>query len=148
MGGSVKWKREVEQSTEETEDTEDVDNTEENKIAFFSQTYGSGTISLGSYNGGGTISLTEDVTASGICQLNGVLDIDLNGHKMTMQNNASFMLCSDNAVLNIRDSAGGGVIYASCQLIWIYSGGTVNLYGGTLEGENMTKLPQLSLIHI
>ena len=86
--------------------------------------------------------MTEDVTASGICQLNGVLDIDLNGHKMTMQNNASFMLCSDNAVLNIRDSAGGGVIYASCQLIWIYSGGTVNLYGGTLEGENMTKLPQ------
>lgn len=133
---------ELEQSTEETEDTEDVDNTEENKIAFFSQTYGSGTISLGSYNGGGTISLTEDVTASGICQLNGVLDIDLNGHKMTMQNNASFMLCSDNAVLNIRDSASGGVIYASCQLIWIYSGGTVNLYGGTLEGENMTKLPQ------
>lgn len=133
---------ELEQSTEETEDTEDVDNTEENKIAFFSQTYGSGTISLGSYNGGGTISLTEDVTASGICQLNGVLDIDLNGHKMTMQNNASFMLCSDNAVLNIRDSAGGGVIYASCQLIWIYSGGTVNLYGETLEGENMTKLPQ------
>lgn len=133
---------ELEQSTEETEDTEDVDNTEENKTAFFSQTYGSGTISLGSYNGGGTISLTEDVTASGICQLNGVLDIDLNGHKMTMQNNASFMLCSDNAVLNIRDSAGGGVIYASCQLIWIYSGGTVNLYGGTLEGENMTKLPQ------
>lgn len=133
---------ELEQSTEETEDTEDVDNTEENKIAFFSQTYGSGTISLGSYNGGGTISLTEDVTASGICQLNGVLDIDLNGHKMTMQNNASFMLCSDNAVLNIRDSAGGGVLYASCQLIWIYSGGTVNLYGGTLEGENMTKLPQ------
>ena len=133
---------ELEQSTEETEDTEDVDNTEENKIAFFSQTYGSGTISLGSYNGGGTISLTEDVTASGICQLNGVLDIDLNGHKMTMQNNASFMLCSDNAVLNIRDSAGGGVIYASCQLIWIYSGGTLNLYGGTLEGENMTKLPQ------
>lgn len=133
---------ELEQSTEETEDTEDVDNTEENKIAFFSQTYGSGTISLGSYNGGGTISLTEDVTASGICQLNGVLDIDLNGHKMTMQNNASFMLCSDNAVLNIRDSAGGGVIYASCQLIWIYSGGTVNLYGGALEGENMTKLPQ------
>lgn len=133
---------ELEQSTEETEDTEDVDNTEENKIAFFSQTYGSGTISLGSYNGGGTISLTEDVTASGICQLNGVLDIDLNGHKMTMQNNASFMLCSDNAVLNIQDSAGGGVIYASCQLIWIYSGGTVNLYGGTLEGENMTKLPQ------
>lgn len=133
---------ELEQSTEETEDTEDVDNTEENKIAFFSQPYGSGTISLGSYNGGGTISLTEDVTASGICQLNGVLDIDLNGHKMTMQNNASFMLCSDNAVLNIRDSAGGGVIYASCQLIWIYSGGTVNLYGGTLEGENMTKLPQ------
>lgn len=133
---------ELEQSTEETEDTEDVDNTEENKIAFFSQTYGSGTISLGSYNGGGTISLTEDVTASGICQLNGVLDIDLNGHKMTMQNNASFMLCSDNAVPNIRDSAGGGVIYASCQLIWIYSGGTVNLYGGTLEGENMTKLPQ------
>lgn len=133
---------ELEQSTEETEDTEDVDNTEENKIAFFSQTYGSGTISLGSYNGGGTISLTEDVTVSGICQLNGVLDIDLNGHKMTMQNNASFMLCSDNAVLNIRDSAGGGVIYASCQLIWIYSGGTVNLYGGTLEGENMTKLPQ------
>ena len=133
---------ELEQSTEETEDTEDVDNTEENKIAFFSQTYGSGTISLGSYNGGGTISLTEDVTASGICQLNGVLDIDLNGHKMTMQNNASFMLCSDNAVLNIRDSAGGGVIYASCQLIWIYSDGTVNLYGGTLEGENMTKLPQ------
>lgn len=133
---------ELEQSTEETEDTEDVDNTEENKVAFFSQTYGSGTISLGSYNGGGTISLTEDVTASGICQLNGVLDIDLNGHKMTMQNNASFMLCSDNAVLNIRDSAGGGVIYASCQLIWIYSGGTVNLYGGTLEGENMTKLPQ------
>lgn len=133
---------ELEQSTEETEDTEDVDNTEENKIAFFSQTYGSGTISLGSYNGGGTISLTEDVTASGICQLNGVLDIDLNGHKMTMQNNASFMLCSDNAVLNIRDSAGGGVIYASCQLIWIYSGGTVNLYGGTLERENMTKLPQ------
>ena len=133
---------ELEQSTEETEDTEDVDNTEENKIAFFSQTYGSGTISLGSYNGGGTIPLTEDVTASGICQLNGVLDIDLNGHKMTMQNNASFMLCSDNAVLNIRDSAGGGVIYASCQLIWIYSGGTVNLYGGTLEGENMTKLPQ------
>lgn len=133
---------ELEQSTEETEDTEDVDNTEENKIAFFSQTYGSGTISLGSYNGGGTISLTEDVTASGICQLNGVLDIDLNDHKMTMQNNASFMLCSDNAVLNIRDSAGGGVIYASCQLIWIYSGGTVNLYGGTLEGENMTKLPQ------
>lgn len=133
---------ELEQSTEETEDTEGVDNTEENKIAFFSQTYGSGTISLGSYNGGGTISLTEDVTASGICQLNGVLDIDLNGHKMTMQNNASFMLCSDNAVLNIRDSAGGGVIYASCQLIWIYSGGTVNLYGGTLEGENMTKLPQ------
>ena len=133
---------ELEQSTEETEDTGDVDNTEENKIAFFSQTYGSGTISLGSYNGGGTISLTEDVTASGICQLNGVLDIDLNGHKMTMQNNASFMLCSDNAVLNIRDSAGGGVIYASCQLIWIYSGGTVNLYGGTLEGENMTKLPQ------
>lgn len=133
---------ELEQSTEETEDTEDVDNTEENKIAFFSQTYGSGTISLGSYNGGGTISLTEDVTASGICQLNGVLDIDLNGHKMTMQNNANFMLCSDNAVLNIRDSAGGGVIYASCQLIWIYSGGTVNLYGGTLEGENMTKLPQ------
>ena len=133
---------ELEQSTEETEDIEDVDNTEENKIAFFSQTYGSGTISLGSYNGGGTISLTEDVTASGICQLNGVLNIDLNGHKMTMQNNASFMLCSDNAVLNIRDSAGGGVIYASCQLIWIYSGGTVNLYGGTLEGENMTKLPQ------
>ena len=133
---------ELEQSTEETDDTEDVDNTEENKIAFFSQTYGSGTISLGSYNGGGTISLTEDVTASGICQLNGVLDIDLNGHKMAMQNNASFMLCSDNAVLNIRDSAGGGVIYASCQLIWIYSGGTVNLYGGTLEGENMTKLPQ------
>lgn len=133
---------ELEQSTEETEDTEDVDNTEENKIAFFSQTYGSGMISLGSYNGGGTISLTEDVTASGICQLNGVLDIDLNGHKMTMQNNANFMLCSDNAVLNIRDSAGGGVIYASCQLIWIYSGGTVNLYGGTLEGENMTKLPQ------
>ena len=110
---------ELEQSTEETEDIEDVDNTEENKIAFFSQTYGSGTISLGRYNGGGTISLTEDVTASGICQLNGVLNIDLNGHKMTMQNNASFMLCSDNAVLNIRDSAGGGVIYASCQLIWI-----------------------------
>ncbi len=133
---------ELEQSTEKTEDIEDIENTEENNIVFFSQTYGSGMISLGSYNGGGTISLTEDVTASGICQLNGVLNIDLNGHKMAMQNNASFMLCSDNAVLNIRDSAGGGVIYASCQLIWIYSGGTVNLYGGILDGENMTRIPQ------
>ncbi len=132
--------RELEQSTEEIEKIEDGDSTGE--TAVFAQSYESGNVSLGSYNNGGTLILTEDITASGACQLNGVLDIDLNGHKMTMQSNAYFMLCSENAVLNIRDSAGGGIIYASCQLIWVYSGGTVNLYGGTLDGENITKVPQ------
>lgn len=131
---------ELEQSTEEIEKIEDGDSVGE--TAVFAQSYGSGNVSLGSYNGGGTLKLTEDITASGVCQLKGVLDIDLNGHKMAMQNNAYFMLDSDNAVLNIRDSAGEGIIYASCQLIWVNSGGTVNLYGGILDGENIARTPQ------
>lgn len=100
-----------------------------------------GSISLNQYNGGGTIVLDQDVSASGQCQLTGTLDIDLNGHTMTMANGAGFMLSHNNAVLNIRDSAGGGIIYASCQLVWGYNGGTFNLYGGILDGSRMTTKP-------
>lgn len=86
--------------------------------------------------------LDQDVTAFGQCQLSGTFDIDLNGHTMTMANGAYFMLVKDIAVLNIRDSTGGGVIYASCQLVWEYQGGTFNLYGGILDGSRVTSKSQ------
>lgn len=102
----------------------------------------SGNLSLNSYAGGGEITLTGNVNASGVCQLTGKLTIDLNGHSMTMANGASFMLCSDNAVLTIKDSGRGGIVYASGQMVWIYQGGTFNLYGGTLDGSCMAGTPQ------
>lgn len=107
-----------------------------------SDTRAGGSLSLNGYNGGGEIILEEDVTASGQCQLSGALTIDLNGHTMTMANGAYFMLSSSGAVLNIKDSAQGGVIYASCQLVWVYGGGTFNLFGGILDGSKMTSHPQ------
>lgn len=99
-------------------------------------------ILLNQYNAGGTIILNQDVTASGQCQLTGELDIDLNGYTMTMANGANFMLNGDKASLNIRDSRGGGILYASCQLVWCYSGGTFNLYGGILDGSKVLSKPQ------
>lgn len=104
-------------------------------------TASTGSISLNSYNNGGTITLDSDVTASGVCQLNGNLTIDLNGHSMTMSGGSYFMLNSNGAVLTIKDSIGGGIVYASCQLVWCYQGGTFNLYGGTLDGSQMTTIP-------
>ncbi len=104
----------------------------------------SGDISLSQYNNGGEIVLDADTTASGVCQLSsGTVTIDLNGHTLTMANGAYFMLSRENAVINIKDSVGGGIIYASRQLIWGYNGGTINLYGGTLDGSKVTSAGQL-----
>lgn len=101
-----------------------------------------GAIDLSRYSNGGTITLTGDVTASNMCQLSGNLTIDLNGFTMTMSNNAHFMLSSNSAILNIKDSGGGGIIYACTQLVWIYSGGTFNLYSGILDGSKATSSGQ------
>lgn len=104
----------------------------------------SGNINLSQYNNGGEIVLDADTTASSVCQLSsGTLTIDLKGHTLTMANGAYFMLNGDKAVINIKDSAGGGIIYASRQLIWGYNGGTINLYGGTLDGSKVTSAGQL-----
>ncbi len=104
----------------------------------------SGNINLNQYNNGGEIVLDADTTASGQCQLSSAtLTIDLNGHSLTMANGAYFMLNGDKAVINIKDSVGGGIIYASRQLIWGYGGGTINLYGGTLDGSKVTSKGQL-----
>lgn len=101
----------------------------------------------GQYQSGGSITLTEDSTFNGTCQLNGELDIDLNGHTLTMGNGAYFMTNSKNAVLNIRDSSEekNGRIYASSgnSFVWMYQGGTFNLYGGTIDGSKMTSYPQM-----
>ncbi len=102
-----------------------------------------GSVNLGQYNNGGSIVLDGDAVASGQCQLtNKELTIDLNGHTLTMANGAYFMLNGEQTILNIKDSAGGGIIYASCQLVWGYGGGTFNLYGGILDGLKMTSKPQ------
>lgn len=103
----------------------------------------SGSINLSQYNNGGDIVLDGDAVASGQCQLtNKELTIDLNGHTLTMANGAYFMLNGEQSILNIKDSTGSGVIYASCQLVWGYGGGTFNLYGGILDGSRMTSKPQ------
>lgn len=137
-----------ETSVEETtmEETTEEETTEESlpqlNAVMLVDVRAAGNLSLNSYAGGGEITLTGDVNASGICQLTGSLTIDLNGHSMTMANGASFMLCSDSAVLTIKDSKTDGIIYASGQLVWIYQGGTFNLYGGTLDGSKMMTTPQ------
>lgn len=104
----------------------------------------SGSVNLGAFNSGGELTLSGDATASGQCVLSsGTLTIDLKGHNLTMVNGAQFMLNGDNAVLNIKDSVGGGTIYACAQLVWGYNGGTINLYGGTLDGSKVTSKGQL-----
>lgn len=106
----------------------------------------SGSVNLGTYNSGGNLVLSGDTTASGQCTLSsGTLTIDLQGHDLTLTNanQASFMLNGDNVVLNIKDSVGGGKIYACSQLVWGYSGGTINLYSGILDGSKVTNKGQL-----
>lgn len=118
---------------EETTETEEV--SEDDDIMLLSDR--SGAINLGQYNNGGEIVLDADAVASGVCQLSSgrELTIDLNGHTLTMSSNSYFMMNGDQSVLNIKDSAGGGIIYASYQLVWGYNGGTVNLYGGILNAS-------------
>lgn len=87
----------------------------------------------------GTYCLSGDATISNQISLtSGTLDIDLNGHTLTMTNTGSYFMISPNATLNIRDSAGGGTIYNSTYLVWLYNGGTFNLYGGTIDGSKMS----------
>lgn len=103
-------------------------------------------INLGSYNGGGTITLTGNTTANGQCQLSGELTIDLNGYELTMGQQQSFMMNGPSAVLNIRDSKGSGrdgIIYAAGQFVWGYNGGTFNLYGGILDGSKAASKAQM-----
>ena len=104
----------------------------------------SGNINLGMFNSGGELVLDGDTTASGTCTLSsGTLTIDLNGHQLTMANGAYFTLNGNKAVINIKDSVGGGIIYASRTLIWGYNGGTINLYSGILDGSRVTSAGQL-----
>lgn len=134
--------------------------TEEEKLLYVSETLkmllesllnteisllnASGNINLGMFNSGGKLVLDGDATASGTCTLSsGTLTIDLNGHQLTMANGACFMLNGNKAVINIKDSVGGGIIYASRTLIWGYSGGTINLYSGILDGSRVTSAGQL-----
>ena len=98
----------------------------------------------GSKNGlsAGSYVLTGDTTLSGQIQVSSGQEytIDLAGHNLTMSNNTYFMFMG--GTLNIKDSVGGGVIYATCQPIWMYSGGTFNMYGGIFDGSKMTSTPQ------
>ena len=63
---------------------------------------------------------------------NTTVSICLNGHKLTLGNRISV-----NGVLNISDCVGGGSIYdkrttISYATMVAYSGGTINLFGGTV----------------
>lgn len=144
---------------QEMEELENYDEmTEEEKRLYLSQALGqmldmllheelmlldvSGSVNLNPFNNGGTLTLSGDATANNICQLSGTLTIDLKGHDLTMANGAQFMMNSEKAVLNIKDSVGGGTIYACCQLVWGYNGGTINLYSGTLDGSRVTSKGQ------
>lgn len=91
----------------------------------------------------GNYYLAGDITCSSALIISGTVTICLNGH--TIQGNVSsgFIRVHNNSVLNIYDCKGGGKIYCSGinNPIQLSSGGTLNLYGGTVEAAQRTAIP-------
>ncbi len=110
----------------------------------------SGNVNLSQYaQQGGELVLEGDVTASGgQLLLMEELTIDLNGHTLTMSGGSYFMSYGKNAKLTVLDSAGGGIVYTSGQFVWLYQGGTFELYGGILDGVNGSAAQQGGCVNI
>lgn len=83
-------------------------------------------------NAGGTVVLTENITASVTINADVTVTLDLNGNTLT--NEAGYHTITNNGTLTIIDSAGGGVvdnISHACSAVRNNVGGTVVFSGGT-----------------
>ena len=83
-------------------------------------------------NAGGTVVLTENITASVTINADVTVTLDLNGNTLT--NEAGYHTITNNGTLTIIDSAGGGVvdnISHACSAVCNNVGGTVVFSGGT-----------------
>lgn len=86
-------------------------------------------------NAGGTVVLTENITASVTINADVTVTLDLNGNTLT--NEAGYHTITNNGTLTIIDSAGGGVvdnISHACSAVCNNVGGTVVFSGGTFNG--------------
>ena len=82
---------------------------------------------------GGNVYLTGDATPTETITVTGTVNLCLNGHSITSSADYAIEV-SDGAVLNLCDCKGSGTV--SGDDVGIYSeGGTVNVYGGTVNGE-------------
>lgn len=96
-----------------------------------------GTVAAGSYY------LTGDIALSSALEIDGTVNLCLNGHTISGEMSNGVVRVHDNAVLNLCDCGNGGKIYCAGghNPIQLSSGGTLNLYGGTVESAEATAIP-------
>ncbi len=85
---------------------------------------------------GGNYYLTEDITnVENSILITGMVNLCLNGHEISGNAEDGIFRIGENGVLNVCDCAGNGKITESGghNPIFIHSGGTLNLYSGTME---------------
>ncbi len=94
--------------------------------------------------GAGNWYLTDSYTATAMTIIGNDLNLDLNGKVVTMgQGGAARFLRIDKNV-SITDTVGTGAFIKDAATsytvwgtgVWVYNGGTLNLYAGTLDGNN------------
>ena len=89
-----------------------------------------------------TVVLTEDVTLSAEYTLNGnTLNLCMNGKTITMSGNGRLTANGNSGVLNITDCGNGKIVAASGttqSFLYTYNG-TLNLYGGTVDGSAIVQ---------
>ena len=84
----------------------------------------------------GNYSLTDNITdVNTSIQITGTVNLCLNGHEISGSAEDGIFRIGGNGVLNVCDCAGNGKITESGghNPIFLHSGGTLNLYSGTIE---------------
>lgn len=96
-----------------------------------------GGLSAGSYY------LETDFEFTNALTISGTVNLCLNGHSIYSEVSDGVIRVHNNSVLNICDCGNGGKIYClqSHNPIQLSSGGTLNLYGGTIESGGATAIP-------
>lgn len=96
-----------------------------------------GSLSAGSYYLGGNLEFTTAL------EISGTVNLCLNGHSIYSEVSDGVIRVHNNSVLNICDCGNGGKIYClqGHNPIQLSSGGTLNLYGGTIESGGATAIP-------
>ncbi|MEG1810871.1 MAG: hypothetical protein RR232_03355 [Clostridia bacterium] len=102
--------------------------------------------------GDGTVKLNGDQTLAGGIELtlSEAVTLDLNGHTLTVDNNANFLMLNGGSALSIVDSAGKGRIVSSIdtQCIQLKSGATLNIKSGAISSSAQSAILSSGTLNI